>query len=374
MDPARATSLEPQWLEQGREERTRSLGRDTRRRAMSQARGSTSGTGGLKTETLPANLRQRAVVNQRVDPFTDFPSLRRGFTLNGQPIPPMGSTEEKLAIIKVKEESSAYFFWAIYITLVLLAVGNLVTTLIVVHVLRVGPVGMEAIDFLPENLGIRLFGAADLGRVHKLDGIISSFAGESLNIRGDGAKVEMQAGQHENAPRLTVSPELVSLEGVHDFSVIHPETGEVLFSTSDPELTLPEGLQKLEAEEAEVSRVTAPVGEDLLVRSDANLIVRGSEGIQIGGKTVSLTSASDISLRSEEGAVELSGGVVLDTVMLPHGGGGYSGEVGQFQLCICMPSGLLFKVAIPTDNPTRPPQNQVGCHSVDLVNDNPCRT
>ena len=54
MDPARATSLEPQWLEQGkidcwgqitpfsgREERTRSLGRDTRRRAMSQARAST---------------------------------------------------------------------------------------------------------------------------------------------------------------------------------------------------------------------------------------------------------------------------------------------------------------------------------------------
>ena len=96
--------------------------------------------------------------------------------------------------------------------------------------------------------------------------------------------------------------------------------------------------------------------------------------VQIGGKTVSLTSASDISLQSEEGAVELSGGVVLDTVMLPHGGGGYSvsnpnsvfssktflqGEVGQFQLCICMPSGLLFKVAIPTDNPTRPPQYQV---------------
>ena len=46
--------------------------------------------------------------------------------------------------------------------------------------------------------------------------------------------------------------------------------------------------------------------------------------VQIGGKTVSLTSASDISLQSEEGAVELSGGVVLDTVMLPHGGGGYS--------------------------------------------------
>jgi hypothetical protein len=61
---------------------------------------------------------------------------RRGFTLNGQPIPRDSAAEEKLAIIKVKEESSAYFFWAIYFTLVLLAVGNLITTLIIVNVLR----------------------------------------------------------------------------------------------------------------------------------------------------------------------------------------------------------------------------------------------
>ena len=158
------------------------------------------------------------------------------------------------------------------------------------EMIRVGPVGMEAIDFLPDNLGLRLFGSADLGRVHKLDGIISGFAGESLDIQGNGAKVEVQAGRHEDAPILSVSPDHVSLEGVHDFSVIHPETGEVLFSTSDPELALPEGLQKLEAEEAEVGRVSAPVGEDLLVRSDANLMIRGSEGIQARGKSFITTN------------------------------------------------------------------------------------
>ena len=158
------------------------------------------------------------------------------------------------------------------------------------EIIRVGPVGMEAIDFLPDNLGLRLFGSADLGRVHKLDGIISGFAGESLDIQGNGAKVEVQAGRHEDAPILSVSPDHVSLEGVHDFSVIHPETGEVLFSTSDPELALPEGLQKLEAEEAEVGRVSAPVGEDLLVRSDANLMIRGSEGIQARGKSFITTN------------------------------------------------------------------------------------
>ena len=165
--------------------------------------------------------------------------------------------------------------------------------------IRVGPVGMEAIDFLPDNLGLRLFGSADLGRVHKLDGIISGFAGESLDIQGNGAKVEVQAGRHEDAPRLSVSPDHVSLEGVHDFSVIHPETGEVLFSTSDPELALPEGLQKLEAEEAEVGRVSAPVGEDLLVRSDANLMIRGSEGIQARGEIIYHNQLSNYGQRSK---------------------------------------------------------------------------
>ena len=61
--------------------------------------------------------------------------FRRGFTLNGQPIGE-AATDEKLAIIKVKEESSAYFFWAIYLTLVILAIGNLMTTAIIINVLR----------------------------------------------------------------------------------------------------------------------------------------------------------------------------------------------------------------------------------------------
>ena len=82
---------------------------------------------------------------------------------------------------------------------------------------------------------------------------------------------------------------------------------------------------------------------------------------------------------------------MLDSVMLPHGGGGYEGEIGQFKLCVCMPSGTLFKVALnhfvspatikhnlqvslPNDNPSRPLGQQVGCHSVDLTVDNPCHT
>jgi hypothetical protein len=197
----------------------------------------------------------------------------------------------------------------------------------------VGSTGLEALEFLPGGRGLRLFGSADLGAINKLDGIISSFEGESLSVSGAG--LEVAAGHGGDGPRLSLTPDMVKLEGVHDFSVINPVTGEVLFSTSDPELALPDGLEKLEVEEAEVERITAPVGEDLLIRSERDLVVRGAEGVevrpppsppirQVGGSHLSLTSASDILLASASGAVELAGAVRLDAVMLPHGGGGFS--------------------------------------------------
>jgi hypothetical protein len=45
--------------------------------------------------------------------------------------------------------------------------------------------------------------------------------------------------------------------------------------------------------------------------------------VSLQGKQVEMVAKDDITFRSLAGGVELSGGVVLDTVMLPHGGGGY---------------------------------------------------
>ncbi len=45
--------------------------------------------------------------------------------------------------------------------------------------------------------------------------------------------------------------------------------------------------------------------------------------MSLQGKQVEMVAKDDITFRSLAGGVELSGGVVLDTVMLPHGGGGY---------------------------------------------------
>ena len=65
---------------------------------------------------------------------------------------------------------------------------------------------------------------------------------------------------------LQVSPESISLTGVHDMSIINPANGRAIFSTSDPEMELPAGLSLLETAQAEVAQVSSPVDQPLLVR------------------------------------------------------------------------------------------------------------
>ena len=90
--------------------------------------------------------------------------------------------------------------------------------------------------------------------------IPSSFAGEDLRVVGEEASVTLQAHKDDlQAPRLTLSRAGVSVENVHDLSLLDPANGEVVFSTSDPELRLPEGVRHLETEETEVDRVVSGV-------------------------------------------------------------------------------------------------------------------
>merc|ERR1739841_430977 len=128
---------------------------------------------------------------------------------------------------------------------------------------------------------------------------------------------------------------------------------------------LPDGVNVLETLQAEVSHISSPIDQPLLVRSDSWLHLEGAEGLSVEGSKLDKVA-------SQNGSVTLDGGIKLDTVMLPHGGGGYEGEIGQFKLCVCMPGGQLFKVKIPDDNNERKDLYKVGCHSVDLSTSNPC--
>ncbi len=78
------------------------------------------------------------------------------------------------------------------------------------------------------------------------------------------------------------------------------------------------------------------------------------EGIEVSGREVTLEAPSGtIDLSSSAGEIVLDGSVAIDPRGLPQGGHGYPGEEPQFKLCVCMPSGMVYRVAVPS--PPFPP-------------------
>ena len=119
---------------------------------------------------------------------------------------------------------------------------------------------MEAIEFSPNEKILTFFGNADFGNIYKHDGIISGYSGEDLAIVGQDSGVTIQSSKEDQlSPTLRVSQEGISVSNVHDLSLLDPHTGAVVFSTSDPDLSLPSGVQHLETEETEVDRVVAGI-------------------------------------------------------------------------------------------------------------------
>ena len=98
---------------------------------------------------------------------------RKGFTINGQPIPKAGE-EPSCAVLKVEEESGAYFFWAIYLTLVVLAMGNLLTTGFIFSVLRLSSEGLQSLE-LPQGDrdDVRMYGQVDMEEMVTDKGVIT---------------------------------------------------------------------------------------------------------------------------------------------------------------------------------------------------------
>ena len=88
-----------------------------------------------------STVADRALINQHVNPYQEFPSLKRGFTLEGMPIMEKDENDG---------DACAYYFWAIAIFFFTLAVLNLIVLMVIVHVLEITPSGMEAMEFLPD--------------------------------------------------------------------------------------------------------------------------------------------------------------------------------------------------------------------------------
>ncbi|XP_045782023.1 uncharacterized protein LOC123878763 [Maniola jurtina] len=266
-----------------------------------------------------------------------------------------------------------FAFWTLVCLLFVLAIGNLVLTFTILAVLRLGQ-GLESMEFLPEHNAMKFFGTADLDHVYKRDGLIESFRDTPMSITSDNGSVlfNLQTRLSRADTKLVVNASGVFVRGVNSLELSDPDSGEQVFSTASPMLTLGDTLNNLNAKQVATKRISSPVDEDLTFRSEASAHLRGAEGTHMESKELFWKADQDIYLKSINGSVVLSGkeGVFIDVRYLPialplnksekfHG-------TGQFKVCVCMPQGKLFRIAVPNGQ-------KVTCSHVNMTDDlNPC--
>lgn len=78
---------------------------------------------------------------------------------------------------------NTFAFWVIVSIIFIMTIGNLILTMTIIGVLRLGK-GMEFMEMVPEAETIKFFGVTDFDRLYKKDGVIEGFADVPMNITG----------------------------------------------------------------------------------------------------------------------------------------------------------------------------------------------
>lgn len=157
------------------------------------------------------------------------------------------------------------------------------------------------------------------------------------------------------------------VKNINSFTVGDPENP--IFTTSFPNFGLPEGVRHLDVATVYTNRIVSPINETLTLKSSNYTRLKGNEGTIIDGSKIKWSAEGDIFLRSVNGTVVLSSaGIYLDVQNLPVV---LSNKFAahQYKLCICMPSGMVFRVPVSTSY-----NSYMACSMIDLGESNhPCK-
>ncbi|KAI1888716.1 hypothetical protein AGOR_G00171590 [Albula goreensis] len=249
----------------------------------------------------------------------------------------------------------------IIVLLFLLALINLIITLVIWSVIRIGPNGCASMEFHPSGL-LRFKQKADMGVVHPLHkSTVGGRKNEDLVITGNNNPVVFQQG----STRLSVEKEKTSITSDVGVSFTDPRTQTTFFSTDyeKHEFHLPKGVKVLNVRKASTERITSNASSDLTIKGDGKAIVLGNEGVFIMGKTVEFRMGGDIELKAENSII-LNGSVMVSPSRIPNSSVGgsellYNEGMSRFKLCMCA-DGTLFRVQVRYED--------MGCQT----SDNPC--
>uniref|UniRef100_A0A1B0GF51 Beta-sarcoglycan n=1 Tax=Glossina morsitans morsitans TaxID=37546 RepID=A0A1B0GF51_GLOMM len=254
----------------------------------------------------------------------------------------------------VKQGRHTFAFWAVVLVLLVLTVGNLILTLTIIGVLRLGK-GIYGMELIPEEDVIKFFGCTDLDRIYSKNvGQFEGFIDEPLTITGDNAAVYVRM-HHRNGQihnRLIVDKSGVQFRGINTLDIKDPETGAVIFTTHRPHYNMPKGANMLLSKSIGATRIASAINQSLAITApDDRLSIRGSEGIRIDAAAMFLQAEHNLLINSTQGALtlEANSGIYLNMEKIPI----VKAEMGlrtgsvQYKLCVCMPQGIVFRIAIP---------------------------
>nr|BAB30929.1 unnamed protein product [Mus musculus] len=244
------------------------------------------------------------------------------------------------------------------VLLFILADINLLITLVIWEVIRIGPNGCNNMKF-HESGPLRFKKESDMGIIHPLyKSTEGGRRNENLVITGHNQPIVFQQG----ATKLSVEKNKTSITSDIGMQFFDPRTHNILFSTDyeTHEFHLPSGVKSLNVQKASTERITSNATSDLNIKVDGRAIVRGNEGVFIMGKTIEFHMGGDVELKAENSII-LNGTVMVSPTRLPSSSSGDqsgSGDWVRYKLCMCA-DGTLFKVQVTGHN--------MGCQ----VSDNP---
>ncbi|KAH8312452.1 hypothetical protein KR044_010780, partial [Drosophila immigrans] len=259
----------------------------------------------------------------------------------------------------VRQGRNSFAFWTAVIVLLLLTIGNLILTLTIMGVLRLGK-GVQGMELIPELDLIKFYDETDLDRIQTNSIGIHGFSDVPVSISSDGedSGVNLRVFRSSNSGSTISERDRVVLnkEGIviqaNLFEIKDPADRSTVFTTHRPQYSMPSGMDGvLHAKVASTSRITSPVGVPLGVDSDGHIGIKGSEGVFLDGSTIDLQVEHHVAINSTQGAtiLEAGTGIFLDMARIPIANSDLGLRTGsvQYKICVCMPAGILFRIAIP---------------------------
>uniref|UniRef100_H9GAV2 Beta-sarcoglycan n=2 Tax=Anolis carolinensis TaxID=28377 RepID=H9GAV2_ANOCA len=237
----------------------------------------------------------------------------------------------------------------VIVLLFILAVINLIITLIIWAVIRIGPNGCDSMEFHDSGL-LRFKQDSDMGIIHPLyKSTVGGRRNEDLVIVGENQPVVFQQGD----TKLSIEKNTTKITSDIGMEFFDPRAEKTLFSTdyNAHEFHLPSGVKILNVLKASTERITSNATSDLNIKVDGRAIVRGNEGVFIMGKTIEFLMQGDMELKADKSIV-LNGSVMVSTSRLPS----FSpkdqfsnGDWERYKLCMCA-DGTLFRVQVKSRN------------------------